>query len=137
MDFAHKIYIFQADEYSGTVTELSRSYLQLRCIIILNVQSRSEEMRPQWFTIDADASENGIPYNKMWADDRSVIFQSSCHCSSQCVLMAFGLIRIWLRLLIHNTPFIGRADFGISPTGDKTGVDAPMTRTWFAKVTGF
>lgn len=85
MDFAHKIYIFQADEYSGTVTELSCPTLCLLCIVFLNVQSRSEEMRPQWFTIGADASDNGIPFDKMWADDRFAISQSSRHESADAI----------------------------------------------------
>jgi len=92
LNFAHKVFIFRADEYSGEVTE-------------------SDEMKPQWFSVDASPDDGGIPYDSMWADDR-----------------------YWLHFLLAKTPFIGRADLGDSPTGDNTGLDAPMTRTWFAKV---
>ncbi|KAF9519147.1 hypothetical protein BS47DRAFT_1288729 [Hydnum rufescens UP504] len=54
---------------------------------------------------------NGIPYDDMWQDDR-----------------------MWLPLLLANTKFVGRVDFGASPSGDPTAADGPMVKWWFAEV---
>lgn len=32
--------------------------------------NRSDEMRPEWFDINAGEDMGGIPYSKMWDDDR-------------------------------------------------------------------
>lgn len=34
-------------------------------------------MKPQWFSVDADQGNGGIPYDSMWADDRSVAHYST------------------------------------------------------------
>ncbi|KAF8320846.1 hypothetical protein DL93DRAFT_2073599 [Clavulina sp. PMI_390] len=94
-EFAHKVYIFRAEEYTGEITE-------------------SEEMRPQWFSTEDKEGAGGVPYDQMWEDDR-----------------------YWLALLIKDQAFVGRCDFGVSPSGDKNGGDSPMTRVWFASVDHF
>lgn len=74
-------------------------------------------MRPEWFSTKIDQNcttptpVNGIPYEKMWEDDR-----------------------MWLPLLLAKTKFIGRADFGVSPSGSLTSADGPMNKWWFAEV---
>jgi hypothetical protein len=40
--------------------------------------------------------------------------------------------RIWLPLLIRDSFFVGRVDFGISPSGSESAIDTPMLRSWFA-----
>lgn len=79
-------------------------------------------MRPEWFsTLPETTSSNDldagrmkvIPYEKMWADD------------------AF-----WLPFLLLGSGnfFIGRADFGVHPSGDPSQAGAPMKKWWFASV---
>ncbi|OCH91301.1 hypothetical protein OBBRIDRAFT_812243 [Obba rivulosa] len=96
-DVAHAFYIdvYYANEYSGTIEE-------------------TEEMRPQWFSVEQNATGTQhnsnktdsefapIPYEQMWADDP-----------------------FWLPLLIQGRPFIGRADFG---------ADGRMQKWWFAEI---
>ncbi|KAI0659397.1 NUDIX hydrolase domain-like protein [Cubamyces menziesii] len=98
VDTAFDISVFNAYEYTGTVTE-------------------SEEMRPEWFSIQksmlpphhplttidhGEASETlpPIPLQTMWADDE-----------------------FWLPLMFARRYFVGRADFG---------ADNKMRRWWFA-----
>jgi len=76
--------------------------------------TESEEMRPEWFSTQLNGGGGfaPIPYERMWADDI-----------------------LWMPLLLSSEKsFVGRCDFGTSPTGDKTGVDSPMTKWWFALV---
>ena len=116
VDTAFDISVFSAYEYSGTITE---------CVIPFVIGSRSqrkrayrsEEMRPEWFSIQksmlpphhplntidhGEASETlpPIPLQTMWADDE-----------------------FWLPLMFARRYFVGRADFG---------ADNKMRRWWFA-----
>jgi 8-oxo-dGTP diphosphatase/2-hydroxy-dATP diphosphatase len=61
------------------------------------ISIRTEEMRPEWFSIDKKGDSLGIsdvdalppvPFQKMWEDDP-----------------------FWLPLLLDNKYFVGRADF--------------------------
>ncbi|KAI1797967.1 hypothetical protein LXA43DRAFT_968438 [Ganoderma leucocontextum] len=100
VEAAFNIDVFRAYEYSGTVTE-------------------SDEMRPQWFSIQADIlppsnpptaidrarGEDGtelppIPLEQMWADDE-----------------------FWMPLMFARRYFVGRADFS---------ADNKMLKWWFA-----
>ncbi|KAH9887228.1 hypothetical protein C8Q73DRAFT_794791 [Cubamyces lactineus] len=98
VDTAFNISVFSAYEYTGTITE-------------------SEEMRPEWFSIQrsmlpshyplttldhGEASETlpPVPLQTMWADDE-----------------------FWMPLMFARRYFVGRADFG---------ADNKMRRWWFA-----
>lgn len=88
-------------------------------------------MRPQWFSIEGDEDTDGIPYPQMWEDDRQAISRSDVWL---CSFFDTCTHRHWLPLLIADSQFVGRCDFGLSPTGLKEGGDSPMTRVWFATV---
>ncbi|TBU31445.1 NUDIX hydrolase domain-like protein [Dichomitus squalens] len=99
VEAAFNIDVFRAHEYTGTITE-------------------SDEMRPQWFSIQGDllppskpsatldrAPQEGIaalppiPLEQMWADDE-----------------------FWLPLMFARRYFVGRADFS---------ADNKMLKWWF------
>ncbi|KAH6905386.1 hypothetical protein BKA70DRAFT_502546 [Coprinopsis sp. MPI-PUGE-AT-0042] len=72
VEWAFHIDIYRADTFVGEVTE-------------------SEEMKPQWFSIDPSSASSEyppIPYDKMWETD-------GC----------------WIPLLLAKKKFAGRADF--------------------------
>lgn len=127
---AFNIDIFRAYEYNGTITEYvlsvchgSRTYMPcevFRLICYITYTSRTDEMRPQWFSIQQDmlsrrtpdsdhASDDvldvkppEIPLDKMWADDR-----------------------YWMPFMFARRFFVGRADFT---------ADNKMCRWWFGAV---
>ncbi|CCM01228.1 uncharacterized protein FIBRA_03276 [Fibroporia radiculosa] len=87
---AAHIEVFYADEYSGSIME-------------------TDEMRPQWFSIDADAEPSNttsdlqpIPFGQMWEEDP-----------------------MWFPLMLSKRPFAGRVDFG---------PDGRLRKWWFAEV---
>ncbi|KAF8325173.1 NUDIX hydrolase domain-like protein [Cantharellus anzutake] len=86
-----------------------------RANIWVGTPSESEEMRPEWFSINPDTGTNvlpGIPYDRMWADDK-----------------------FWLPLLLAGTQFIGRGDFGeLDDTKGEGAIGASMVKWWFASV---
>ncbi|KAF8607095.1 hypothetical protein BDV93DRAFT_520005 [Ceratobasidium sp. AG-I] len=108
--FAHHIAVFRATTYTGTITE-------------------SDEMRPQWFAfppppsspshpsstsppLDNSADEPALPefpYSQMWKDDP-----------------------LWFPLLLANTPFVARVDYGPITAGQE--IESGMQRWWVATV---
>ncbi|EJD36075.1 hypothetical protein AURDEDRAFT_74637, partial [Auricularia subglabra TFB-10046 SS5] len=80
---AFDVHIFSAISHEGTPIE-------------------TDEMKPQWFSVDA------IPYDNMWADD--------VH---------------WMHLLLAGKPFVGRADFAAPDASKGERFSGKMTKWWF------
>lgn len=96
---AFDVQIFSATTYEGTPIEYVDHRLRLASLFIA---FRTDEMRPEWFSIDE------IPYHNMWADD---IY--------------------WLPLLLAGKPFIGRTDFLAPDPALGEHSAGRMTKWWF------
>jgi hypothetical protein len=104
--WAFHIDIFTAEDYTGTITEYPISLLPPPSLIKVCI-SRSEEMKPEWFSTNTSGNSElpGIPFDRMWEDD--------VH---------------WMPLLLSRLAFAGRVDF---TTTD--GQSSP-SKWWFGTV---
>lgn len=97
VEFAYHVHIYRSHAFEGDPTEYGIQTHWLQRVNSPLIYYRTEEMRPEWFSIPSEYQTNDarvdlslppIPYESMWDDDR-----------------------LWIPFLLSKKSFVGRIDF--------------------------